>query len=189
MVSFPVVQIQTQNAKLGIVANRGVLDFEQPRATMEIKTTPPKLNINSENGELHIDQSRAWDAYGTGGHLKMMNSIYQEARRVGMEGIARIVDEGNRMAAIQNKADAFVELAHFAPIRFNEFNYCGDASFDNVDINYIAHKPDIQVQDGQLSIETQVNKPIMNNRSGILDIYMIQYQQIQFTPPQIDVMK
>ncbi|WP_442602609.1 DUF6470 family protein [Paenibacillus sp. KN14-4R] len=185
----PIVQIHTQNAKLGIVANRGVLDIEQPRATMEMKTTRPQLDIHSENGELRIDQSRAWDALGAGGTLKMLQSIYQEARRVGMEGVARIVQDGNRMAAIQNKADAFVELAAFRPQQFNEFNYLGDASFDNVDIDYIPHKPDIRVQDGQLSIDTQVNNPIVNSHSGKLDIYMIQYQQIQFTPPQIDVLR
>lgn len=66
MISMPQIQIHQEYARLGIDADLGTLDIKQPRATFEITTERPKLEVHSEQGVLYIDSSKAWDALGHG---------------------------------------------------------------------------------------------------------------------------
>jgi len=184
---MPTIQIHQQPAKLGIEAKRATLDLEQPRATLDIQTTRPQLNIHSPRGDLRIDQSKAWDALGQGGTLQMLSRIYSESRNVGLEGIANIVEDGNKLAAIHTGGNAIADLGQYRAFENRAFNYLGEASFDNVDLEYIAHKADIQVTDGNVAIDVQVNRPINRSQQGKLDIYMLQYHKVEITPPQIDL--
>lgn len=189
MPSIPQIQIRQQYAKLGIEAGRGQQQLQQPRPGMEIETTPTRMEVTSRGPELRIDQSRAWDALGRGGNLEVMSRIYSQARQVAMEGIARIAQNGDRMAAIHQSFDVIADIAQEQAFRpLPDMNVVGYASFDNVDIHYTAHKPDIQWTDGQVDIRARVNPPIHQYERGKLDIYMIQYGKVDIIPPMLDVL-
>jgi hypothetical protein len=111
MISMPTIQIQQRYAQIGIDADLGAFHISQPIATFEINTTPAKLDAQYRQGTLRIDQSKAWDALAVGSNLNLMQRIYSEAKNIALQGTARIVENGNRMAAIQNDTNAFAEIA------------------------------------------------------------------------------
>jgi len=181
------VQIRQTPALLGIDADPGKQEMSQPRATLEITTERSKLEMRQPQGELDIDQSRAWDALGLGNMLESMNRIYSQAKNVALQGIARIVENGNRLAAIHLDTNAFADIAEQQKFEHFELDYFGPASFDNVDIHYTARKPEISYEPAKVNIYSHPNRPEHIYHRGKLDIYMIQYPKVEFTPPQLDV--
>ncbi|MBD0384181.1 DUF6470 family protein [Paenibacillus sedimenti] len=186
MVTFPQIEIRQQYAKLGIDADHAKIEQEQPKATFEMRRTAPKLEMSQPLGELNIDQSKAWDAYGRGGILTTMNRIYSEAENVALQGIARIVERGNRLADITSKRNAIVENAMELVFTFPELRYEGPASYDNVDITYTARKPEIHVTDGHIDLTTHPNPPELRFQRGKLEMYMMQHANVEIIPPVID---
>ncbi|WP_233531553.1 DUF6470 family protein [Paenibacillus alkalitolerans] len=184
---IPIIQINQQFAKIGIDADLGKYEMRQPRADMQIRQTAAKLDIRAGQGRLEIDQSKAWDALGLGGILEAMSRIRSEAHRVALEGIARIAEEGDRLASIHLRTDMIAEIAQEGAFRSRDFNYMGPASYDNVDLHYTVSKPDIRISEGGADIQVQVRPPEISYARGKLDIYMRQRNQVEIIPPAIDL--
>lgn len=184
--SVPSIQIRQTHAKIGIETTQGQLEIRQPRPDLELEQVPTKLEMRQPNGELKIDQSRAWDALGRTPILEVMNRIYGQARNIAMDGIARIVEDGNKLAAIHEETNAIADLAQRTTVSFPEMQYAGQASGLNVDIDYTVHKPEINAIQGKVKINSRVNKPQINFHHGNVRIYMRQYPKVEFIPPQID---
>lgn len=187
MISMPQIQIHQEYARLGIDADLGTLDIKQPRATFEITTERPKLEVHSEQGVLYIDSSKAWDALGHGPALQTMSKIYSRAREVALQGIAKTVEDGNRLAAIHLGGNAIAQISKEKGADFFEFEFMGEASMDNVDLNYVPATVDVRFQEGRTHLNTHPNAPEINYNRGKLDIYMLQYPKIEITPPQINI--
>jgi hypothetical protein len=63
------------------------------------------------SGHFEIDQTPCRASYGLKEQLVMMRELSQQARKAAMEGLGRVVSEGNRMAHIENNEDAIVAIA------------------------------------------------------------------------------
>ncbi|PYI51178.1 DUF6470 family protein [Paenibacillus flagellatus] len=188
MPSIPQIQISQQYARIGIDADLGRYEMKQPRPTFELEQPQATMEMRQPLGELEIDQSKAWDALGRANILVVMNRIYSQARDIALQGIAKIVEDGNRMAAInKTSADAIPELASDVTVSFPDFQYAGEAAFDNVDIQYTARKPEVRITPGQIKLNTHPNPPEVEYFRGKLDIYMQQYNKVEITPPAIDI--
>lgn len=187
MPSIPQIRISQQYARMGIDADQGRYEMKQPRPSFELEQPKAKMEIRQPRGEMDIDQTKAWDALARTNILEVMQRIYSQARDVAMQGIAKIVEKGNRMANIdESKADAIAEIASEVTVSFPEMQYAGEASYDNVDIFYTAKKPEIEVTPGQIQLRTHPNPPEVEFYRGKLDIYMQQYNKVEITPPAID---
>lgn len=183
----PQIQIRQQYAQIGIDADPGTWDMKQPQATLELETEPLRLEISSPPGELFIDQSRARAALGLQNNLEWSQKIYSQSKEILLQGIARRAQEGNRLAATHKGGNVIAELARENWLRESPLEVLEPASFDNVDLEYVAHKPDINVIPGQLHINVQAHRPELEYRRGKLDIYMKQYQSVQILPPELDL--
>lgn len=187
MLSIPSIQIRQYPAKLSIDADLGKQDMRQPRATFELQTEAPKVEIRQPRGDMDIDQTRAWDALGLGGVMEAFHRIASQARDVGLQGIARIVENGNRLAEIHLDTNPIADIAEQLTFERFEFDYFGPAGYDNVDITYTANKPQITPVEGKVHLNTHPNRPEIDYIRGKLDIYMSQYPKVEITPPQIDM--
>ncbi|WP_235885914.1 DUF6470 family protein [Paenibacillus cymbidii] len=187
MIPFPQIEIRQTPAKLGIDADLGEYSIRQPKATYEMKRIPSQLEIHSQQADMKIDQMRAWDALGLGNVLESMHRIYAQARTVALQGIERIVQDGNRMAAIHTGENAIAEIAKRWGQSRQEFDYYGPASIDNVDVEFHARKPNIVVTDGRIEVNARPNRPEIDYTRGKLDIYVLQYGKVDIMPPQIDL--
>jgi hypothetical protein len=186
-VSSSRIQILQQYARIGIDADPSKLEMRQPKALLEIRTERPRLDIESPKGQLSIDQTKAWDALALGGHLKTSDRIYGENKRITLDAIGRIVQDGNRLAAIHLPTNAIADLAEERSSESVPWIIVGPAAFDNVDIQYVARKPRFEPIRGTVSIDTSPNRPEINFTRGNLDIHMLQYNKVEIIPPQIDL--
>lgn len=184
---IPTIQIQTQPARMGMETIPFKLETEQPRATFELNTTAPILNIRSQPGELIIDQSRAWDALAMAPHLETMNKIYSVVKNIVLDTIGRIAEEGDQLAAIHRNTNAIADIAESRRADRFELAFAGPAGYDNVDIQYIAHAPEIEFIKGEVNLHAEENKPRHQFTRGKLDIYVVQYSKVEIIPPQIDL--
>lgn len=180
---LPIVQIRQTYALIGIDADLGKQSIRQPRPTYEMKTERPKQFIRQPKGELYIDSTRAWDALGLGGTLEMLRRIYDQGHKIALETIGKIAAEGDRLAAIHTGENAIAINAMDNQFTFAQYQYAGPASFDNVDITYIAHRPIIEVEEGKIHVNARVNPVEHEYRRGKLEIYLRQRNSIRFIPP------
>ena len=184
--SIPRLLIHQEYARIGIDADLGEYEMKQPRPTFELQQTPAKQEMRQPQGDLQIDQSKAWDALALGNNLQMMSRIYSQAPQIALQGIAKIVEDGNRMAAIHLGGNPIADMGQEVTVSFPELDYAGPASYDNVDIHYTARKPEINTERGTINLNARVNKPEVEYHRGKLDIYLLQRNKVEFTPPAID---
>lgn len=181
------IQIRTEPAKLQYDVGPGRYDIRQPRPTVDMRQPRADLRLEQPLGMMTVDSSRAWDALGVGGNLEMMNRIYSQLPDIARQGVAKIVERGNRLAEIHNPADPVPELAQDWHVSFPEFDTSGEASYDNVDIHYEPARPVIEASANAVEINVQVNPPIVQYERGPTNFEMAQYGKVEITPPSIDL--
>lgn len=185
---IPQIQIRQQPAMLSIDADIGKQSIEQPKATVEMQQIRPVQHFTTSRGHLGVNQDRAWDALALGKSLETMSKIYSMASNIALHGLARIVEKGNRMAAIHLGGNPIAEMASDWKRTFPEHDFRGEASMDNVDVSYTPAELSIETTPGEFRLDVQINKPILHYERGKLDIYMSQYPKVDIIPPQIDEM-
>ncbi|MEK8131737.1 DUF6470 family protein [Paenibacillus filicis] len=187
--NIPQIQIRQQQGLLGIDADLGRYDIKQPQATFEMHTTPIRLDIETIKGQLSVDNTRWHDALGYGPHLEAMSRIYSTCKEIAIQGIAKRVADGNRMAAIHTGENAIASLARESmdDVDNFQFMYMGNADFDNIDIRYEPSKVNIEVEEARVEFNVQVNRPEIEYTVGKRDIYVSQYPKVEIIPPEIDL--
>lgn len=183
----PILQIRQTPARIGIDADMGSFSITQPKAEIRITTTPSELTVQSTPPELTIDQTRARAAYNGGSVLDMNRRIYSGIQQLYLQAIARRVEQGTRMAEFFKPGNSISEIVGMdtEPNSFPE--PCGPASYDNVDLHYVATPPEINFRPATVDIQIETHRPETNYTRGKLDIYMQQYASIQFIPPELNV--
>lgn len=163
------IGIDTHNASQSMESPRGDLSIEQPQAAM---------SIEQPSGELTVDSTEAWNALGEGPHLQFMSNIYSQSSSIALQGIARRVEEGNRMAQITNGSNAFAEIAFNNLHDSNPIEYTTGASNLNVKLNYDAKPAIIDIEPQEANIQYTPKKPDIQYNPGSVEIYMKQMNSI-----------
>ena len=65
-------------------------------------------------------------------------------------------------------------------------NYLGEASYDNVDMDYTPHKVENRSESWQCQHRDNTNKPEISYTPGKVSIYVQQYPKVEMIPPEID---
>jgi hypothetical protein len=166
-----------------------VLESSQPKANIQYKTTPTKVEILEKTpGKLEIDQKRAWESAGLGGVEFFSDQVYTESKQIVMQAIARIVEDGNKMANFR-AGNVIPDLHESKPLVSLPFNYLATASLDNVDFHHTRKQLQFQVQPGELKISVQVSPPQYKFKPAVFDAYVKQAGSVTITPPKIDLFK
>lgn len=186
MTTMPMLQIRQQYGQIGIDAGLGQYSIEQPKADVQIKSNPATIQIDQHQPELVVDSSRARAAYTGGNQLEMTQRLYSSVKQIFLQGIAKRVEEGNRMAEFFKPGNTIAEVygkSEPLPV-MGEFR--GEASIDNVDVHFNIRETDIYIEQGSVDINVQVNKPKIEYQRGPHQTYMIQNPSVTFIPPEID---
>lgn len=163
------IGIQTAPGQLSIESQPGKLSIEQPPADLNIKTPPGDLKINSD---------AAWSALGVGPNLEWSNNIYSQMPAIAMQGIAKIVEDGNRMADLSSHENAIADLAEEALSDTNPVEYTTAPAIDNVRVQYTPHSPIIEFTPHSPNIQYTPQKPQIDFRMGSVNVYVRQRQSI-----------
>lgn len=172
------LSIQQTYGKLGIETENARQTIESPRGELNIETKPEVVHSNIQSGTLTIDSSEAWHAMAKGGHFKLMNMIYSQMDSIALQAIAKKVEDGNRMAMITNKSDAFADLAQDSMQRILPTQFVGEASFLNVKVNYEAHPYQAETQPAELHINYTQQKVQAEYQAGKVNLSVQQEYKI-----------
>lgn len=190
MTILPVIQIRQQYGLLAFDADPATLSIRQPKADIQITTTPSKIITLNPPGQLQIDQSKAWDALGIGPHLDAISRVYTRSKQLFLEHLARKVEEGNRMMNIHQGGNAIADISKertMEGVHLDELNFIGPASFDNVDISFIPGELEIKIVPKEVQIQVQANKPEIEAARGKFNAYMARWPSIEIIPPSLDM--
>ena len=186
MPNFPVIKIEQNNAKIAINSKPAKIAVKQPKAELSIHQEHLQVQLKTTYPKVQIDQTKAWSALGKRPSLELTKVIYSETRRIVLDTIARINAKGDRLAAIHQKQDPIPEMAKENMLKFNEFYFEGEPSYDNVEINVIPGSLEIGWQGGKVINNTKINKPQITYQPGNVDIFLLQKNSIKFSVSNID---
>ncbi|MEK4519801.1 DUF6470 family protein [Paenibacillus sp. FSL P2-0136] len=182
-----VVQIRQTPGLIGIDSDMGEFSIIQHQAELNITSERGQWDIQQFKPEMSVDQSKALAAYNGGSLIEVNRRIYSGIEQIYLQGIARRVEQGNRMAEFFKPGNSIAELygGDWNSFSFPEIR--GPASYDNVDIHFETRSPRIEFLRGAIKIDVVVRRPDIEYKRGKLDIYMRQYTSIQFIPPEVNL--
>jgi hypothetical protein len=185
---IPPLQITQTFGQISIQQDNGGVRIQQPEAKMEISTELPEIEIEKTMGNLKIDQSKAWAAYGIMSPLEMISRIYSESRNIALRATEKTAKEGDRMAAVHQSKDVIAELAKENSFGFLDVEFAGKASGNNVDIDFTHGTLDVGYLISSVNIQVQPQKPIIESVPAQVSVGMNEYPSIQIsvTGQQID---
>lgn len=182
------IQIQSQNALIGIEATNGRYSIRQHQWPMELKAQEPELKIKMSDAVLLIDQRQCFAEAGLKGIQEINREYAAKGHRAALKGIARIAREGKELADI-HKGPAIVKQAkrRFAS-RIKEVRY-DMIPKSRPKITVIPKEVTGEFKKGYVEINTEKIKPDIDYHLGKLDIYLRQKNniQIQFVGKNVDV--
>src|SRR5690625_3061982 len=132
---------------------------------IDITVTFPKLNVRPTLPEMTIDPTLAHGDIGLKQIGPLMKGVAAEAQAAGQQAIAQMAREGDRLARVEESANAIAEIASekWPPLR--ELN---------VDVAP-KHRPQVKVEPGQLSVQLQpgevkVNVSLVMATGNVIDV-------------------
>lgn len=185
---IPMIDIRTQHARIGIERVPGKLEVRTFPPEVHTKQRPAQMEFHDPPADLRIDSSRAWNAIYGGKLLDFTRRITEQIPEILLQRMADMVERGNRMAAIHIPPNPIPDIALEGSMNTGTgLDVFGPASYDNVDIEFIAHDFDMDVQIGGVDIDVTIRKPETSFQRGRLHIYMEQYPTVEIIPPKIDL--
>lgn len=172
--------------QIGMESNPGTQTMQTEAGQMTIQSHPAALDFESQKGELQIDSSAAWDALGKGSYIRWANMIYSQIPNIALQAIARIVEDGNRLAAIAGGGNALADLAGEAMNDRPKLEYVGEASFLNVKISYAPHHIETRIEPQPTQIDYTPAKVNVQYQAGRVNIYERQKNKIDIEVSNYD---
>lgn len=174
---FP-LRITSTAALIGIKTTPTNISISQPKADFEMHQKHAKVRVKTEPIEIRIDQRQCFNEAGLKDNKAFMEDNAQEAEQDLLQGIDRIVSEGNMMAAIENNTDAIVEIALNNSIKIYDFNV-DFVPKSRPQIEFLGGNVDIQVDEGYVELKSKPNNPVIDVEVGGVEIYLRQNPELK----------
>ncbi|MGY5346099.1 DUF6470 family protein [Paenibacillus glucanolyticus] len=169
---IPQIQIRQGYAKIGLETTKGQQSIEQPKASLNITQEQGQMEIQRSYGSLEIDSRRAWSALVRGKIEEVMDRVAQEAFRISMENIEKIVKNGDRMMAIHKGGNVFADIARQIASEERPIQIAGEPGYDNVDITYLPSELKINFIPKGVTFNPEQHHPVINYNPGKLEVYL-----------------
>lgn len=187
MLPIPQIQIRQTPALIGLETTAGSMSISQPKAELQITTTPGEWNIHQSGPDVNIDQSEARAAY-TGGTLREMNQrIYSGVEQLWLQGIANRMEQGERMLEFFKPGNTIADVygSDWRKVPYPETR--APASIDNVHIDIKAVPVQMEYRKAEVNIQAEAHAPEINYTKSTVEIYLRQRNAITITPPELDI--
>lgn len=172
------ITIDTTNAKLYI---------KQPPAELSINSENSSIEVHSELARIVIDQRQCFNESGLMDNTTLSQDIAQRSRQAVMEGIGRMVYEGDFLASVKSGKNAIAELSRNNAIQIREFNMVTMPRSRPV-IEVVGNTLDIRIREGGIEVHAKPNSPEIDVEPGGVAISLDRYPSIEihFTGNNVD---
>ncbi|WML39374.1 DUF6470 family protein [Neobacillus sp. OS1-2] len=177
---LPQIRLQQTYAQIGLRITQPVQEIHQAPANLSIKQIPAELSIEKKAARLEIDQIEAWNQLGFKNLNVLADEWAEDGKQACLEAIGQIAEEGDQMAAIQNKSDAFAAIAlqRSTPPPTN-FNITFIPSYGSVKIQFTPTELYMDWKRGGAEIEATPSQSIHEYTPGKTEVYLRQMQQLE----------
>ncbi len=172
------LNIATQPAKIHIQTTPPQIQLKTTRPALIMDTEPAIVEIRSPKGKLEIDQTPCRYSYGIKNNTDFSRDNAQTGYQAALEAIARIAQEGDRMAAIESHEDAIINMAIEANIA--EPLDVTLARIANPDIRYTPQPVEYNPTPGKLNIQVEMGTVDNQLQRGKVDITVADYGSVKF---------
>lgn len=173
------IRIDKINALIGIDTTSSKLILSQPPADFEIEKKEARVRIHAEQVRVVIDQRQCFNESGLMDFLTLTEDAKQRGKQAVLEGIGRLVAEGNQMAAIENKQDAIVLISESNSVQMQEYNIEAMPK-SRPKVDFVGGTVDIKVEEGYVSVNVKPNKPQIDVEPGRVEVFLRQKPHISF---------
>ncbi|UFJ40059.1 DUF6470 family protein [Brevibacillus humidisoli] len=166
-------------AQHGIRIQKPVQQIEQPKAELNLRQEPAVMEIRQPVAILTINSTRAKEAIGIKTPLPFSDDQAAYGKQQLMEAIAQMSQEGDRLAAIENKANAIASLAFEKGFREPSYFPVTPSHDEGVDVSFETHRPTIHVERRGMRMDPEI-KPIVHEYTPAkVEGYMLQWPRVE----------
>ncbi|APC49139.1 DUF6470 family protein [Virgibacillus halodenitrificans] len=177
---IPQIRINSQSATIQLKTTPARQEIEQPKADLSIQQPKAKMEIRTTPSKLMIDQSQAWEQMNRMHVFKLNDRFAEEGRRGLLAGIERRAGQGRELMQIENKGNPIANQAEqnghdgmkSLGIKFIPSHF-------SVKTTYQPAKVDINVKENKPEINVQPNKVIHRYKAGSVDVQMKSYSNLE----------
>lgn len=181
------ISINRVDSAIRIDTTSSKLYISQPPAELSIDSENSRIEVHGELPRIIIDQRQCFNESGLMDNTTLAGDIAQRGRQAAMEGIGRIVSEGNYLASVKSGKNAIVEISRNNFMETHEFNMVTMPRSRPV-IEVIGSTLDIRVREGGIEIYAKPHSPEIDVEPGNVTISLERYPSIEisFTGRSID---
>ena len=147
---------------------------------MEMDIQEPRLEIDSELGQIRIDQYQCFAESGLKNSIDLTEDNAAFAQQKFAQAVGRIVSQGDAMVASLSRGTDMIPIhAQENALAKNsrEFNMV-TMPRSRPQIDFVGGTVNINVIEGRVNLQTRANKPIIDYTRGNVDIYLRQKNSI-----------
>lgn len=173
--------------KIQISQTMGQIGIRVEKANIEIKNSQPKFNIEHKPAKFHIsekspkfklDQSHYLVASGNMTTLFLSSTRFEKARKMTMDAIKRIADEGDILMQIENKGSPISDIAIENTTKEVSLTV---APMPQNDIVWEKGFFELEWSPHEIDIKWEVNEPEITATRHKVEVYMKQWPSIDIS--------
>lgn len=179
------LNISTQPIRLSYTTQNAQANLQTTRPKLQMETTPATLEIRQPRGELTIDMTPCRYSIGLKNNADFARDNASLGKQTANKAIARIVDEGNQLAQIEDKSNALADIAAYST--HSEVPGVTWAHIDGPEIHYQANPVQFNPTAGKVNITVQPGTVQGDYQPGSVDIRVSQYPSIEISTVDVKV--
>ena len=172
---MPQIRLQSTSMQIGLNIEQPVQQLEQKAADLSIEQPKAILEIQTTPGKLTIDQSKAREDMDLKSLSKRVDEFAQQGYQDLLEGIARRSQQGTEWRHIENGGNVIASQAKQngrGPEK--QFNLGWIPSHFSVKLDYQPAQVDIEATPQKPNIDVQINRPNHEYTPGDTEVEVIQ---------------
>ena len=168
---IPQIQIRTTDIKMDLNIIDPVQRIRQPKADLSISQPAATLEMRTTNAKIDMDLSQFWKDLGLKPTGDLIAEYAQKGRQEMLKGISRRVSEGRQMMLGAGKDQGAqtiksIAMQNHGPKRPGPYNIKFIPSYNAIKIDITPGTLDINITRSKPKIDVQVNKPIHDYTPG-----------------------
>ena len=172
---IPQIRMQSTSMQIGLNIEQPVQQLEQKAADLSIEQPKAILEIQTTPGKLTIDQSKAREDMDLKSLSKRVEEFAQQGYQDWLAGMARRSQQGTELRHIENGGNAIASQAKQNGKRpEQQFNLGWIPSHFSVKLDYQVAQVDIDVNPQKPNIDVQINRPTHDYTAGNTDVEVLQ---------------
>jgi len=181
------IQMSQTYLQIGLNIQKPVQEIEQPKAELNLRQEPAILDIRQPLGELTIDSTRARQSIGIRTPMEFSDYNANFGKQKAMEAIAKINEDGDRLAAIDKGGNPIADIAAEGFFTATTPDIPPASNDEGVDVSYQARHAEINVETRGKTMDPQLNPPILKYTPGKVEGYVRQWNRLDISVMGLNV--